>query len=511
MSQYRQWLDLTPITNMHVTQAFLNNVPSIQAFLNSVPSIVMSNMLWYEIVLLVLFSTGITALLYIYLIRKSEKDRKIHKPGFRSNQSKSTSFTGMLALASYASLWVYIVYRLLSVTTVESIMDSVSSDVVIYGMMNIIITYLIIITTMIFSRWILVFIVYGVMVSPPAIGFYIMLLYPSPIAIALFVGTVLVTLILHNFLFEYIRDAVSVFTYSASAVLENFTPIFSMIFITTTIFSMQVFVLYTFARSFSSFSFQDGILLIFALDWSITLYRYINKAFMASTVYLGMEKDNKRNIFRQSFLATMSSFGAICSAAFVPSALRSVRIVIEKLYIMSTKSSKPWVIYLVRPVLYLLRTLIATLLYVFSFFNESIIPYIGIYGGEYDRSTAEKAVHVLSRSPVYQFLNMPYIKTYVSACITAIPSMIVLFVGNWMIAPSMDISTILENLDIYDLSSSMSAITSTAAIFMFCIAIIYTFVSSIDAAIAAKICHDYDTKRIDNGEKQSIQTDDIEE
>lgn len=442
-----------------------------------------------EMVLVVLSIAVVTSLLIYITGRGPSKSlsRKVeHNPVFGGNKPSSASLTEALVLTSYVALWGYIVYSLVSVVGVTSIMASISANTAFFAMINITITYMLILALVLCIRWVLIFIIYSMAVAPSVTAFSLVIMYPSPASAVICVAVLLATLIMYELFFDYLKSICDTIKSSSGAVLKNFAPISKMLLISTTVFSIQAFILYSFLKTPQQFTFWDWMLLLFALDWSWTIYQYFNKAFMSSAIYLSLEEMSSKRIFGEALRASVSSFGAICSAAFVPSLLRTVRIAVDKMY-EKVRQKDSWILFFVRAILYVVKTIISVIVFLLDFFNESFIPYVGIYGGRYNKDTVEKAMKVMWKSPAYQILSIPSIKSYLSTWMTTLLSTALVAV-NWFVMPLLGVPEL-------SMPTSLSSLTSSMAVFAFCVILIYSFVQCMDAAIAAKVCHDYDMEQ----------------
>lgn len=458
----------------------------------------LNNLLSNEVVCAIVLLVVIAVFSTIYLTRKETFCPHVvfHKPGFQSNRSSSTSLTEMSIFITYVVLWIYMVYIPLSETTKIQILSSISMNSVLFAVFNIATTYLLILCFVLLVGCALNFIIYSVVIVPSGTAVWFFVTYPTPVTAFICVAVLLMTLVLHRLFLQYTMRTANAFKTSQSVILQNFVPIFKMLLVTTAIFSLKLFVMYCFLKTFQRYSLSNLVLLMLAFSWSLTIYHYFNKTFMSSAIYLGLEgKEDKKSIFYRSLSASMSSFCTICHAALIPSMLRIIHSIVEKLYKFAKSSEYPLIFYLVGSVLYMVKIVVEAIVFLFEFFNESLISYIGIYGGRYNTDTASKVMEILWKSPAYQVLNIPVVKHALSTWVTMLLLTLLAVANEYLVAPLLGISwfSMPENLDTLVLSPTM-------VVFGFCAFIIYSFIQCIDSAVSAKICYDCDKENPDGVE-----------
>jgi len=153
--------------------------------------------------------------------------------------------------------------------------------------------------------------------------------------------------------------------------------------------------------------------------------------------------------------------------------------------------------------------LIQLIVYFLEFYNDLIIPYIGVYGGGYSSTTAHKANSIKIDWPC-RFLALPKVKDVIffpmALAVGVLPFLLDYFSDSSVFGFSSIIEMFFSTSFSYGLSQVIFAINLKLIFIFFTVYLAYTFFICLQSALYARAFHEQDTKNLKSYANADLET-----
>lgn len=172
-----------------------------------------------------------------------------------------------------------------------------------------------------------------------------------------------------------------------SGIYKSLLSIIVFMFLSTVCFGASCLVLLSLFNVLNA-SFPIFLIIILLFSWSLSLYLNVSGAFVSSIVYKGL--DGKYDSFTASALSVAVSFRQLIHSSFTPSVLYFLQILTTFIFSKIFEVNH-FYIFLSLLIFNIVKSFIGLSSSNVKHDGSFVIPYIGIYGNDYNPSTIETA------------------------------------------------------------------------------------------------------------------------